>query len=184
MGIEGQDGVAPARFAWKLNAMLVLVALDCTCNGFADHLWGASYLRLNIAIFATSLALHICLLVLFFMLLGHTFLLRYGLLLEMWHEFRSVFLFSAIRFALLIGARVLRLEATLEGRPPASYWDSLPARAMYFTHNLATVAFDAWLLRKAHSLARVRFYKPALWQRHKVRARCPTSPTAGPSAVP
>lgn len=172
MGVVGQDSVQPGAFAWKLKVMLGLVIADCICNGFGDHIWGPGYKMLNVALCITPILLHVLMLLLFFMLLWHTFLLRYGLLFEVWSEFRGVFLLSLLRFVALLGSRIPRLIGVLSGASPADYWQSPVRHAMFFAHNLVSVLHHTMLLRRSYALARVRFYKPALWQkRRKAAAR-------------
>lgn len=177
--------MAPERFALKLNLMLACVVMDCLCNGFADHMWGPDQMPHTVALCALSVVLHLLMLLLFFLLMGHTFLLRYGLLLEMWSEFRGVLLFSLVRFAVLGVARVPRFLAAIEDWKPEEYWDNPLHHGMFFLHNIMTVVFDAWLLRRSHSLARVRYYKPQLWQKHRRRvANKSTVPGSyGPSVL-
>uniref|UniRef100_A0A7S2HM74 Transmembrane protein 138 n=1 Tax=Alexandrium andersonii TaxID=327968 RepID=A0A7S2HM74_9DINO len=161
------DSVSPHLFAMKLNAMLVLVIIDCLCNGFADHLWDPSQAEINIALCVTPIVLHLLNVLLFFMLLWHTFLLRSGLLLELWSEFRGVFLFSTLRFGVLLGCRIPRLIAALEYYKPGEYWEDPFSQAMFFAHNIVTVIYDSWLLRRSYALARVRYYKPQIWLKHR-----------------
>jgi hypothetical protein len=149
--------------------MLVFVLIDCVCNGFADHFWEPTKMEIVLVLCVLSLLLHIGMIMLFFMLLWHTFLLRYGLLIELWNEFRGVFLFSFLRFGVLAASRIPRLLAAVEYWPPTAYWDSPLHHGMYFVHNLVTPFFDAWLLRRCYALARVRYYKPQLWQQHRRR---------------
>eukprot|EP00445_Apocalathium_hangoei_P012351 CAMPEP_0203887042 /NCGR_PEP_ID=MMETSP0359-20131031/30792_1 /ASSEMBLY_ACC=CAM_ASM_000338 /TAXON_ID=268821 /ORGANISM="Scrippsiella Hangoei, Strain SHTV-5" /LENGTH=184 /DNA_ID=CAMNT_0050807979 /DNA_START=43 /DNA_END=597 /DNA_ORIENTATION=+ len=179
MAVAGPDGVAPDRFAIKLNVLLVVVLLDCLCGGFADHLWDPSHLNLNIVLFVVPILLHLLMLLIFFLLVGHTFLLKYGLLLEMWSEFKGVFIFSFLRFCVLLAARVPRFVAAMYGWKPAEFWDNPLFHMLFFLNNITTVVHDAWLLRKCHSLARVRFYKPQLWQKQK---RQTSSRTTAPGA--
>mmetsp|Transcript_149 Transcript_149/g.545 ORF Transcript_149/g.545 Transcript_149/m.545 type:complete len:182 (-) Transcript_149:91-636(-) len=161
------DSVSPHLFTVKLNVMLVLVIIDCLCNGFADHLWDVDDEYINIALCVVPLLLHLINVLIFFMLLWHTFLLRSGLLLELWSEFRGVFLFSTLRFGVLVGARIPRMIAALDYLKPSEYWDDPFYQAMFFAHNIATVVYDAWLLRRSYALARVRYYKPQIWLRHR-----------------
>eukprot|EP00933_Yihiella_yeosuensis_P026665 TRINITY_DN20731_c0_g1_i1.p1 TRINITY_DN20731_c0_g1~~TRINITY_DN20731_c0_g1_i1.p1 ORF type:complete len:120 (-),score=11.47 TRINITY_DN20731_c0_g1_i1:114-473(-) len=106
-------------------------------------------------------------LLLFFMLLWHTFLLRYGLLLELWTEVRSVIAFSTFRFGLLLASRIPRLIAAFGKIRPEEYWSKDMNKVMFFAHNIVSVIYDAWLLRRSYSLASVRFYKPQLWQKRQ-----------------
>eukprot|EP00928_Gymnodinium_smaydae_P023772 TRINITY_DN19481_c0_g1_i2.p1 TRINITY_DN19481_c0_g1~~TRINITY_DN19481_c0_g1_i2.p1 ORF type:complete len:208 (+),score=18.84 TRINITY_DN19481_c0_g1_i2:95-625(+) len=164
MGIE-EEGIAPRVFAVKLNVMFGLVLLDCLCNGFADSLWDPGHLRLNVALCVAPIVIHLLELLVLFMLLWHTFLLRYGLLLELCVEFKGFILFSFMRFAILLSTRVPRLVATLESWRLEDYWDNPFYHAMFFIHNIVSVIYSAWLLRRSYSLAQVRFYKPQVFQK-------------------
>mmetsp|Transcript_61149 Transcript_61149/g.137790 ORF Transcript_61149/g.137790 Transcript_61149/m.137790 type:complete len:181 (-) Transcript_61149:50-592(-) len=164
-----QDSVSPHAFALKLNVMLTLVIADCACNGFADHIWEPNRLELNVALCILAIVFHLLSVLLFFMMLWHTFLLRSGLLLELWSEFRGVFLFSCLRFAVLAAARLPRLLSVLEEWKPSDYWDEPLHQSMFFAHNLVTVVYYAWLLRRSYALARVRYYKPQIWLKHRRR---------------
>merc|ERR1719221_1522687 len=119
MGDLQGDSVAPRAFAIKLNAMLTLMIVDSVLNGFADHMWDPSQMELNAVICVLSMVIHLLSVLLFFMLLWHTFLLRSGLLLELWAEFRGVFLFSMLRLGVVAAARVPRLLAAVENWKPS-----------------------------------------------------------------
>mmetsp|Transcript_22075 Transcript_22075/g.39587 ORF Transcript_22075/g.39587 Transcript_22075/m.39587 type:complete len:182 (-) Transcript_22075:99-644(-) len=169
MSSAGQDGVSPKLFAMKLNAMLILVILDCFCNGFADNLWEPSQVTASISLSAMPMALHFLMLLLFFMLLWHTFLLRHGLLLQLWGELRGIIAFSTVRFGILLAARVPRIMAAIRQTSPEAFWADAGNQVAFFAHNLVSVIYNAWLLRRSYSLANVRFYKPQLWQKHHRR---------------
>jgi len=182
MVVEGLEGVYPQRFGMNLNILLILVLADCVCCGFADHLWHPGHWTLNVVFFALPILIHLLQILIFFFLVGHTFLLKYGLLLELWCEFRSVFFFSLFRFGVLAGARVPRFVAAIEEWPPADFWDDTLFHALFWANNILTVIYDAWLLRKCHSMARVRFFKPQLWQKRKqglVRSVLPRRSSSG-----
>lgn len=164
---EMKDGGNPRLFAVKLNVMLGLVTLDCVINGFADHLWAPSQLTLNIVLGVLPIVVHLLMVLNFFMLLWHTFLLRYGLLLELWTEFRGDLLLSVGRFGILLGARLPRLIAALDETPADQYWNDPFHHAMFFIHNITSVAHGVWILRRSFGLARARYFKPQLW--HKQR---------------
>eukprot|EP00931_Biecheleriopsis_adriatica_P089379 TRINITY_DN63526_c0_g1_i1.p1 TRINITY_DN63526_c0_g1~~TRINITY_DN63526_c0_g1_i1.p1 ORF type:complete len:201 (+),score=36.53 TRINITY_DN63526_c0_g1_i1:99-701(+) len=182
-----EESVSPHIFAMKLNALLVLVLIDCACNGFADNFWQPSQLPIGVVFLMLPIALHLVMLIIFFTLLWHTFLLRYGLLLEVWHETRAVIAFSLLRLGVMLAARIPRLIASLcraqafrgptcNARPgwgpedsPEDYWADPLHSAAFFGHNILTVVYDAWLLRRSYGLANVRFYKPQLWQKHRQR---------------
>eukprot|EP00929_Paragymnodinium_shiwhaense_P079580 TRINITY_DN41482_c0_g1_i1.p1 TRINITY_DN41482_c0_g1~~TRINITY_DN41482_c0_g1_i1.p1 ORF type:complete len:179 (-),score=47.85 TRINITY_DN41482_c0_g1_i1:201-737(-) len=167
MAYAEDEGVNPAVFAKKLHCMLALVLADCLCNGFADSLWSEKYMMLNVVLCVLPVIIHLLEVLLFFMLLWHTFLLRYGLLLEVWDEFSGLLLFSAIRFAILLAARLPRLLAVVDDWTIAEYWDEPLHHAMFFVHNIVSVIYSAWLLRRSYALAKVRFYKPQVFQRHQ-----------------
>ena len=126
-----EDGVAPRVFAMKLNVMLALVLVDCFCNGFADRLWSSDQMIFSVALCIVPIAIHLFETLLFFMLLWHTFLLRYGLLQELFYEFRGLFFFSLVRFAILLASRIPRLLAAVEKRSPAKYWDDPLNHSMF-----------------------------------------------------
>ncbi|CAK9017622.1 unnamed protein product [Durusdinium trenchii] len=163
---SGQE-ISPNLFAAKLNALLLLVLLDCCCNGFADMLWDPSHYVMTIIFCALPIALQLLMLILFFMLLWHTFLLRYGLLLELWGELRGVVLFSFLRLGVMLAARVPRLLAALHSVTREEYWADPLNQVAFCSHHLVSVFYCAWLLRRGYSLAQVRFYKPQLWQKHR-----------------
>merc|ERR1719316_2618047 len=114
--------------------------------------------------------LHVLMLLLFFMLLWHTFLLRNGLLFLVWSEFWGILCLSFLRIGALLASRVPRLIGVLEGQSPADYWESPFHHAMFFVHNILTVLHHTLILRRSYALARVRYYKPALWQKHRKAA--------------
>ncbi len=167
----GADAVKPRAFAQKLNVILVLVFLDCVCNGFVEHLWGDANQTASVILCILSMLVHLMMMIVFFMLLWHTFLIRCGLLLELWSEFYLVILFSLLRFGVLMTARVPRLIAALDSVLPEVYWRSSTAKAAFFLHNIVTVVYDTWLIRRCFGLARVRYFKPQVWQTHRQMTR-------------
>lgn len=167
MAYAEDQGVSPVVFARKLQGMLLLVLADCLCNGFADSLWSDKYMTLNVALCVLPVVIHLLQVLLFFMLLWHTFLLRYGLLLEVWDEFWGLLVFSALRFAILLAARIPRLLSVVGDWSPAEYWDSPIHHGMFLVHNVVSIIYSAWLLRRSYALARVRYYKPQVFQRHQ-----------------
>ncbi|CAJ1365419.1 unnamed protein product [Effrenium voratum] len=171
----GDESISPHLFAAKLNALLVLVLLDCCCNGFADLLWDPSQYVMTIIFCCLPIVLQLAMMILFFMLLWHTFLLRYGLLLELWTELRGVVAFSLLRLGVMLAARIPRLVAALNGHPSrAVYWADPFNQAAFCCHHLVSVLYFAWFLRRGYSFAAVRFYKPQLWQKQR-RAFAPSA---------
>mmetsp|Transcript_79072 Transcript_79072/g.214081 ORF Transcript_79072/g.214081 Transcript_79072/m.214081 type:complete len:181 (-) Transcript_79072:285-827(-) len=171
VGAEDQDGIKPRSFAVKLNAMLCLVIVDCVLNAFPDVVWGAENEILIIVSCIASMAIHLAMMLVLFMLLWHTFLLRNGLLFEVWSEVYGTFIISFLRFGLLCGARLPRMIAALDYLPIGDYWDLPLHYWLYMAHNYATVPFHAWMLYRSHMLSRVRFYKPQLWHKRLVGRR-------------
>merc|ERR1711871_452604 len=78
----------PRSFSRKLHSMVALVLADCGCSAFGDFFWHREEDRANLVLCIGQIVLHLCSVVLFFMLLSYTFLMRYGLLGEAWTEFR------------------------------------------------------------------------------------------------
>ncbi|CAE7549700.1 unnamed protein product [Symbiodinium natans] len=158
--VSGPESISPNLFAAKLNVLLVLVLLDCVCNGFADSLWDPSQYVMTIVFCGVPIALQLLMLILFFMLLWNTFLLRYGLLLELWGELRAVVAFSLLRFAISLAARVPRILAALAGGSREEHWANPMNQAAFCANNIVSVIYCSWLLRRSYALADVRFYKP------------------------
>mmetsp|Transcript_56812 Transcript_56812/g.132864 ORF Transcript_56812/g.132864 Transcript_56812/m.132864 type:complete len:184 (+) Transcript_56812:106-657(+) len=167
--VSGSESISPYLFAVKLNTLMVLVLLDCICNGFADSLWDPSQYVMTIVFCTLPIALQLLMLVLFFTLLWHTFLLRYGLLLELWGELRAVVAFSLLRFGIQLAARVPRILAALGGQSREEHWADPLNQAAFCANNIVSVIYLAWFLRRSYALADVRFYKPQLWQKHHGR---------------
>mmetsp|Transcript_54284 Transcript_54284/g.111964 ORF Transcript_54284/g.111964 Transcript_54284/m.111964 type:complete len:183 (-) Transcript_54284:14-562(-) len=167
--VSGPESISPALFSAKLNVLLVVVLLDCVCNGFADTLWDPSQYVMTIVFCAVPIALQLLMLILFFTLLWNTFLLRYGLLLELWGELRAVVAFSILRFGISLAARVPRILAALAGGSREEHWANPMNQTAFCANNVVSVIYCSWLLRRSYSLADVRFYKPQLWQKHHGR---------------
>ncbi|CAE7443336.1 unnamed protein product [Symbiodinium sp. KB8] len=167
--VSGPESISPALFSAKLNVLLVVVLLDCVCNGFADTLWDPSQYVMTIVFCAVPIALQLLMLILFFTLLWNTFLLRYGLLLELWGELRAVVAFSILRFGISLAARVPRILAALAGGSRKEHWANPMNQTAFCANNVVSVIYCSWLLRRSYSLADVRFYKPQLWQKHHGR---------------
>merc|ERR1719356_2287860 len=150
--------------------------MDCMLNAFADVIWGEEHEIAVVLLCVSSVAIHLAIVLLLFMLLWHTFLLRNGLLFELWSEIYGTFLISLVRFGFLVGARLPRMLTAVEYWPIQDYWDSPLHYWLYMAHNCTTVPFHVWMLYRSYLLARVRFYKPQLWQKHRLGRRRTTSP--------
>merc|ERR1719356_1229345 len=97
--------------------------MDCMLNAFADVIWGEEHEIAVVLLCVSSVAIHLAIVLLLFMLLWHTFLLRNGLLFELWSEIYGTFIISFLRFGLLCGVRLPRMITALDGLPIGDYWD-------------------------------------------------------------
>ncbi|CAD7963826.1 unnamed protein product [Amoebophrya sp. A120] len=158
-----QQSVDPKAFSWKVHGMVCLVILDCIANSFTEHLWGDDNVGIVVALFAVVVLSHCLLLLLYFTLLWHTFLLRFGLLGEAFQIFRSIYLLGFVRLVLMLASRIPRLMAAVGGWKIAEYWDESLYIVLYCLHTLVSVVYYTVYLRATNSLGKSRFYSAELW---------------------
>jgi len=103
------------------------------------------------------------LLLLYFTLLWHTFLLRFGLLGEAFRTFRSVYFVGLIRGVLMLLSRVPRLLAAVGGDKITDYWDNSFVTTVYGVHIFVSIAYYVVHLRATNLLGKSRFYSAQLW---------------------
>lgn len=168
---HSRDSVNPGIFATKISVMVGLVLVDCMCNGFVDHLWGKEYEVQIIVLFVLQALNHFMMLLFFFMLLWHTFLLRFGLLGEACSHFRSIFLMSLFRLLVMAGARVPRLLSQVDNWPITKYWDAHLHYGFFLAHNVVSVGYYIVFLRASFEVGRSRFYKAQLWDAYRKKTK-------------
>ena len=95
---------SPGSFAFKLYLALLLIIIDAFSNALLDHLWGQALAGTVILLFCVTALVHCFLLLLYFTLLWHTFLLKFGLLGDAIRTFKWIYILGLFRMVFLLSS--------------------------------------------------------------------------------
>jgi hypothetical protein len=143
--------------------ILFIIVVDCFVSGWTDHLWGQ--LPFEIVLVVASFALEGLLLLVFFITLWRTFLMRSGLLELACYAFRNPLMLVVLRGALLAAHRVFRLLYGLGVlcKDPVdecykAYWETPIATYVRPLLLVVTVLHHVVFLRATFGLSQIRHH--------------------------